>query len=135
MNKEKIEDIVEGLEGVRDAMDKLNNILRGGPASYYYERIIHYYEGCMAAAKFKVGDRVELREDYTGDATGWAHCKHFMIRGAVATVKHADYYKGKYRYEIEFDNETWIDDKGIKRAPSNKHHFIFGQKDLKRHKV
>ena len=113
MNKKKIEDIVEGLEGVRSAMDKLNGVLQGGPASYYYQRIIHYYEGCMAAAKFKVGDRVELRED----CTHWAHCKHFMIKGAVATVRYADYYKGNYRYEIEFDDETWINMDGIKKAP------------------
>lgn len=135
MDQTKIEDITKGLEGVRDAMQNLNNVLQGGPASYYYERIIDYYKGCMKAAKFKVGDRVELKEDYTGDAPGWAHCKHFLIKGAIATVKHADYYKGHYRYEIEFDNETWIDSKGVKQVQNRKHCFLFGQKELKRNKL
>jgi hypothetical protein len=130
MNEKKIKDIVSGLEDVRDAMSVLNSVLSGGPASYYYERLIDYYQGCMAAAKFKKGDRVQLRED----ATGWDHCKHFLVKGAVGTVEEVDYYMGEYRYDIEFDNETWIDRHGVKRVPGTKHTFRFSQKDLKRNK-
>jgi hypothetical protein len=130
MNEKKIKDIVSGLEGVRDAMDVLNGVLIGGPASYYYERLIDYYKGCMAAAKFKKGDRVQLRED----ATGWVYCKHFLVKGAVATVEEVDYYKGDYWYDLEFDDETWVDSNGVKRVPETKHTFRFSQKDLKRNK-
>jgi hypothetical protein len=131
MDQKKIEEITRGLEGVRDAMKNLDNVLSGGPASYYYERIIDYYKGCMKAAKFKVGDRVELKED----CKHWDHHKHYMIKGALATVISADYYKGNYRYEIEFDDETWINMDGVKKVPERKHCFAFGQKNLKRHKV
>ena len=131
MDKKKIEDITKGLEGVRDAMDNLNGILSGGPASYYYERLLEYYKGCMKAAKFREGERVELKED----CVTWDHYKHFMTKGALATVKTVDYYKGKYRYEITFDNESWIDMHGAKCEPEKKHWFMFEQKYLKRNKV
>ena len=133
MDLKKIEDITRGLEGVRDAMHELDKVLCGGPASYYYERIVEYYKGCMAASKFKEGERVELKEDFT-NTTGWDAFKHFMLKGAVATIKSVDYYKGKYRYEIEFDNETWTDHHGNKRVPDRKHCFLFHQSDLKRNK-
>ena len=136
MDKKKIEDITKGLEGVRDAMDNLNGILSGGPASYYYERIIDYYKGCMKAAKFRKGERVELKEDVDlSDCSGWVSSKHFLIKGSVATVRDVDYYQGKYRYDIEFDDETWIDHEGNKQIPSKKHWFCFYQKSLKRNKV
>lgn len=132
MNKKKITGITKALDGVRLAMDELNHELSGGPASYYYERLVDYYNGCMAAAKFKVGQRVELVEAYAGDASGWAHCKHFMLKGAKATVVGVDYYKGEYSYDIEFDIETWIDRHGAKRVVEKKHLFRFGQNDLKK---
>ena len=136
MDKKKIEDIAQGLEGVRDAMAKLNDTLSGGPASYYYERIIDYYKGCMKAAKFRKGERVELKEDVDlSDCSGWVSSKHFLIKGSVATVRDVDYYQGKYRYDIEFDDETWIDHHGVKRVPDKKHTFCFYQKSLKRNKV
>jgi hypothetical protein len=105
--------------------------MSGGPASYYFEKILGYYEGCMKAAKFKEGDRVTLKEDWDGEASGWAHCKHFLKEGEAATVSSVDYDKGKYVYDIEFDNESWIDDKGTTRATTQKHTFHFQQKMLK----
>ena len=130
MNEKKIKDIATGLEGVRDAMNALNGVLSSGPASYYFERIIEYYKGCMAASKFKVGERVRLKEDIKD----WDHCTHFLIEGAIGTVEEVDYYKGVYYYDIMFDNETWIDSKGIKQVPKTKHTFRFAQKSLKRNK-
>ena len=132
MYKSKLEKIVEDMKNLDEAFKKFNSTVSGGPASFYFEKIMGYYEGCMAAAKFQEGDRVTLKEDWNGQASGWQHCKHFLKEGSPATVKSIDYHKGKYRYEIEFDNETWIDDKGEQRVPRNKHLFTFGQKELKR---
>ena len=131
MRKEKLEQVVEDMKNLDTAFKKFNSTVSGGPASFYFEQIMGYYEGCMAASKFKEGDRVTLKEDWNNDV-GWQHCKHFLKNGSPATVKSIDYHKGKYRYEIEFDNETWIDDKGEQRVPRNKHVFTFGQKELKR---
>lgn len=132
MYKNKLEKIVEDMKNLDEAFKRFNSTVSGGPASFYFEKIMGYYEGCMAASKFKEGDRVTLKEDWTGDASGWQHCKHFLKEGEPATVQSVDYHKGKYRYEIEFDNETWIDDKGVKKPTSHKHLFTFYQKQLKR---
>jgi hypothetical protein len=133
MYKSKLEKIVEDMKNLDDAFMKFNSTVSGGPASFYFEKIMGYYEGCMAAAKFQEGDRVTLKQDWNGEASGWQHCKHFLKQGSPATIRSIDYTpKGKYRYEIEFDNETWIDDKGIEKPTSHKHCFTFYQKKLKR---
>jgi hypothetical protein len=88
----------------------------------------------MAASKFKEGDRVYLREDWNGQASGWQHSKHFLKAGEPATVRNVDYYHGEYCYDIAFDNETWVDDRGEKHPVKDKHTFCFGQKELRRKK-
>jgi len=131
MERNKLERIVKDIQNLGEAFRSFNSTMSGGPASYYFEKILGYYEGCMKAAKFKEGDRVTLKEDWDGGASGWAHCKHFLKEGEAATVMSVDYDKGKYVYDIEFDNESWIDDKGNVRATTTKHTFHFPQKLLK----
>lgn len=131
MNKEKLNEIRESLSGVNDALCKLNSVVSHGPATYYFERIMEYFDGCMAASKFKVGDRVELVEDVdTSDAPGWNNSKHFLIKGAKATVDEVDYYNGKYRYSVVFDDETWINTKGEKVPTEKKHYFTMSESDF-----
>ena len=132
MNKSKLEQIVNDMKNLDTAFKNLNSTLSGGPGSYYFDKIMGYYEGCMAASKFKVGDRVRLKEDWNGEASGWQHCKHFLKEDNPAIVRDVDYHKGKYRYEIEFDTETWIDSEGKVRPRDRKHTFTFQQKELKK---
>lgn len=132
MNKEKLQEMVDAINNVKDAFDNFNSVMEGGPASYYFERMTEYYEGCIKAAKFKIGDRVELKETVTD---GWNSRNHFMTAGAKATIKDVDYYKGKYRYDIMFDKETWIKDWGPDKGEVDvvdKHVFCFGQKLLRK---
>ena len=70
MNKSKLEQIVNDMKNLATAFKNLNSTLSGGPGSYYFDKIMGYYEGCMAAAKFKVGDRVRLKEDWNGQYHG-----------------------------------------------------------------
>jgi hypothetical protein len=132
MNKSKLETIVDDIKNLDEAFNKFKSTMSSGPSSFYFEKIMGYYEGCMKAAKFKEGDRVTLKEDWAGDASGWAHCKHFLKEGEPATVSDVDYDQGHYRYEIVFDNETWIDKDKNKRVVTRKHTFCFWQKELKR---
>lgn len=133
MNKSKLQQIATDMQNLDLAFRALSQTMASGPSSYYFEKIMGYYEGCMKAAKFKPGDRVTLKEDWNGDASGWAHCKHFLKQNEPAIVYAVDYHKGKYIYEIEFDNETWIDSKGEKKPVSSKHTFSFQQKALKQY--
>lgn len=73
--------------------------------------------------RFKVGDRVELVE--TPDINekhswGWLDAKHFLIKGAKATVNEVSYYNGQFGYAIAVDDESWIDSKGLVHPRSNK---------------
>lgn len=133
MKKEKIIEITEALNQTKEAYHNLQSALNSGPASFYFEQILDYYHGCMAAAKFKEGEKVKLKEDVdTSDAPGWNHCKHFLIKGAEATVDSVDYSKGKFYYGIIFDNETYINRDDEIKPVTNKHTFCFQQKYLKR---
>lgn len=132
MNKQKLQEMVDAINNVSESFEAFNKVMNGGPASYYFERMTEYYEGCIKAAKFKVGDRVELKETVTD---GWNGRNHFMTAGAKATIMDVDYYKGKYRYDIMFDKETWIKDWGDNKGEvdvEHKHQFCFPQKRLRR---
>ena len=58
-----------------------------------------------------------------------------VIKLELSPESTLDLKPGRYVYDIEFDNETWIDHEGKKQVPSKKHWFSFAQKDLKRIKV
>ena len=136
MNKEKLDEMVVAMNELSAAFDNFKGVMSGGPASFYFDCMKEYYEGCIKAAKFKIGDRVELKETVTN---GWEGRNHFMTEGAKATIMDVDYYEGKYRYDIMFDKETWLKDwgTGSKEKPIevdviDKHHFCFKQKSLRR---
>jgi len=71
------------------------------------------FAGCMSLLAsqlpYKAGDRVRLIKSPKCEG-GWAHCAHFLIVGAVGTVKtvELDYLMRDWSLLIEFDDETWI---------------------------
>ena len=140
MNDKKFDEIIEALADFEQSFKRVTSTMSTGPASFYFEKMKEYYKGCMKAAKFKKGSRVKLKEDYTGKDTGWQHCKHFLKKGALATVKEADYRDGKYIYSIMFDNESWLRDsvdfvrlkEPIEMPVKDKHVFLFYQSDLEK---
>ena len=132
MNKDKLQEMVDAINNVSESFEAFNKVMNGGPSSYYFERMIEFYEGCMKVSKFKIGYRVELKETVTD---GWQGRNHFMVAGAKATIMDVDYYKGEYRYDIMFDKETWIKNWGENKGEVDivdKRHFCFGQKLLRR---
>jgi len=88
-------------------------------------------------AKFKVGDRVELNRTPIINATeawGWMSSRHFLIKGAQATVREISYYCNEFRYQIVFDEDSWIDEKNVihPRTSANKHTYNFREDSLDR---
>ena len=84
---------------------------------------------------FKVGDRVELSHDpkiSKDNAPGWMPCRHFLIKGAKGIIRGRSYYKENFVFEVEFDDESWIDRDGNVRLASErgKHVFSFSEKML-----
>lgn len=81
---------------------------------------------------YKIGDRVQLKSSCRiNDPThGWYGCRHFLVKGAKATVRERGYTDGQFTFMIEFDNETWIDSKGKELPVTSKHVFHFGENSL-----
>ena len=144
MDKNKIKEVMKAVEDVTEAMNQFQSVMGSGPAGYYFEKLMGYYEGCMRGAKFKVGDRARLNEDIVAKG-GWSHCGHFMKEGAKVKIKSIDYDIEKgYSYYVEFDKETYMADydpktykrhkKPVETEVSQKHHFGFAEKYLKAYK-
>lgn len=80
--------ILEVLSGIKEQLGKLD----GGPASYYLKKLNVYVVGLFSLSKFKVGDKVQLKNSHTfPDDHGW-HCyESLMVEGSIATVKAVDF--------------------------------------------
>lgn len=93
---------------VLEILDSLHDI---GISDLKFEltKCEEYRQGCLAASKFKSGDRLVLVKDIDlTHAWGWEHCKHFLIKGEKVTVDSYDYFNGQYVYDVIFDNESFI---------------------------
>jgi hypothetical protein len=141
MDAKKIKEITKAVADMQEAFDQFKSVMGGGPGSYYLEKLMGYYEGCMKAAKFQVGDKVRLNQDIKVSG-GWSHCGHFMKEGAKAKIKEVNYDTDRgYSYYVEFDKETYFADydpktykkykKPVETPVSQKHHFGFVEKYLK----
>jgi hypothetical protein len=86
-------------------------------------------------APCKIGDRVELTKTpdiNPKDSWGWMDSKHFLIKGAVGTVKEVDFYHKKFKIGIEFDNETWKNTQTDEKKPvERKHIYTFSEDFVK----
>lgn len=73
---------------------------------------------------YKNDDRVELLRDVEIESSsGWYPCRHFLIRGAKATINNRGYNNGKFSFEVVFDDESWIDGDGNEKPVDSKHTF------------
>jgi hypothetical protein len=122
-----------------EAANKAASILSGGPADFYFNKLETYVNALFTKfAPFKAGDRVELTVAPKTEGTGWYHCRHFLIPGAVGTVVSVVYYKWRNIYSgwegfvagVVFDRETWIDKDGVERPVQEKHSFQFRENEL-----
>ena len=84
---------------------------------------------------FKVGDRVELSQtpEIPSDS-GWACSKHFLVEGAAGEVKSSEVTStGNIWYNVEFDDESWVDRNGVVLPVSTKHTYHFKKELLRLH--
>lgn len=124
-----VQSVKDGLRLIREGMDKLG----GGPASWYVDQLVAAYELLMQRyAPFKVGDLVRLSRTIEGidQEHGWYACRHFLTVGSRGIVTIAECGTKGFSFGVEFFDETWIDQDGIKRIPSRRHTFMFGENDL-----
>ena len=122
----------DDIERACKMMDEAGSILGGGPLSFYLREMNAAFRMCIDRfAPFKVGDRVKLAKTPTiteKESWGWMGCKHFLVKGAKATVEEVGCGEGGFTFSMLFDDETWIHPHtGKKMKHERPHHFMFGE--------
>jgi len=99
---------------------KLNYLIKG------------FREMCDRFCPYKVGDRVQLSATpEIGKGSGWYGSKHFLVKGAAATVKSTDFNNGLFCFGLVFDDDSWVDTDGkVYPTETGKYIFIFSEKWL-----
>ena len=139
-----LQENIDHLKKRAEALNELASKLEGAYQQSAITELTALYSsfaGCMALLAeqlpFKDGDRVRLvvAPECTG---GWAPSKHFLVVGAVGTIKSVsiDYLMRDWSVNVEFDDESWIPSsdyvtsghkKGVAVpvAPENRHVYGF----------
>lgn len=119
---------------VKEAFAKIESgmsTLRGGPINWFVDQLIAAYDLVLNRfSPYKVGARVTLREPHPAPGN-WQQSKHFLVPGEPATVELIDLRAdGRLVFYCVFDNETWIDEQGVKRPPSSKHNYVLFEDEI-----
>jgi len=92
--------------------------------AYEMENVFKYAEGLFDFAKFKEEDKVKMAATRKVDPIkewGWTNIRHLLKKGSRATIKAVWYEDKKFRYLIEFEETSWIDDNGNIKPNSDNH--------------
>ena len=133
-----IDHVRKAAEKLKEAMDMFGR----GPLDYYLRELVGAHDMLMSRfAPLKVGDRVVLTKapDYK-KAPGWSHSAHFLVPGAAGVVVDAGCGVHGFRFDVLFDDESWVDNSGYQRAkgsvvpmePERRHRYGFGEGWLER---
>lgn len=116
-----------------DFYDKVRDLEKAIPGEFGYKLnsvLSSYNEMFSRFCPFKVGDRIRLtKTPVIEQGSGWYGSRHFLVEGAIATVRNCDWHKGKFVFNLEFDDESWVDSEGriYPIAPERRHMFSFGE--------
>lgn len=125
-------DIREAASLIKQGM----SILDGGPLEFYLERLSRCYDFLLTLAPLQPGARITLAATPVItelERSGWWGARHFLVEGAVGTIRavHAD--ADGFSYDVEFDDDSWIEthSKTVhKRPPEARGFFHFKPKWL-----
>jgi hypothetical protein len=115
-------------------LEEARKIFANGPFEYYLKTLATSNEYMMNRfSPFKNDDRVALVCNLDiPPGSGWWSCRHFLIKDAAGTVKSVECSGDGFKYDVEFDNETFLDPAtfGFKSV-CKKHTFSMKEEDLK----
>lgn len=100
----------------------------GGNAKYTWEKLWYYRNELFKLSPLQIDDRVCINDTFVlseEKMPGWWHCRHFLKPGAQGVVCEVSHDNGKFYCSVEFDHETWIDDRGEVFPTNDKHTFCF----------
>ena len=128
MDKAGVANVKKAAEMIRDGLSHLS----GGGLDYYLRELCAAYDYLIANhAPFVPGQRVTLNYTPTINektSWGWIGSKHFLVEGALATIKEARFGSSGWSVDVEFDDDSWIHPttKGrMYREPTERHLYRF----------
>jgi len=81
-----------------------------GPLVDSLNRYLNLMDGAKSIAPYKPGDRAVLRVAPTiGSGSGWRGAAHFLVAGALATVKCCQLHSNGWGVGLVFDNDSRVD--------------------------
>lgn len=101
---------VNDLNNIKAKVNELDRLLNGGELGFKLSEILESHASLFNRfCPHKVGDRVQLIEDLDiPEDSGWYSSKHFLIKGAIATVKQVGYRDDLFSFGLVFDDESWV---------------------------
>jgi len=129
-------DYVDAAEQLNKYHQEAEKLIGRYPATYFFEKMRGYAIALFDKyAPFRPGDRVMLTKtpEITAEKSwGWMGAKHFLVRGALATVYQMDYIDGRFIAGCQFDDDSWISDHDKQlHAIVEKGIYTFGEDYLK----
>ena len=116
------------LNAVKAKASELDNLLSNEFGFKLNEILQNYASLFNRFCPYNVGDRVKLKQtlDIEKDS-GWYGSKHFLVEGAIATVKTCgDYRNNLFFFGLEFDAESYINQNGEIKLIIAKHlYYLF----------
>ena len=109
----------------------------GGSFGWGVKEIVNSFKSLFDRfCPYKPGDRVELNrtpKSALDPTSGWYCCRHFLVDGAKGTVHQRGYSFDQFCFDVVFDNESWIGDKGVVHPmeENHKHTYRLGENDLR----
>lgn len=127
---DKIAHLRERAEFLSAALRPIDKDYSGhlGGAILEIAKLYSSFAGCMElfarTVPYRAGDRVRLLRAPKCEG-GWASSRHFLVAGALATVKSVeiDYLMRDWSLYLEFDDESWI-------APFDDYHLKYKRGDV-----
>lgn len=102
------EEVATLLKNTKEAFDTVCN----GELLYRLKKFEQYIDGLFSFAKFKEGEKVQLKKNHTFDH-GWKNCNPTFSKGAVAVVRRVDWNKEHgFLYDLVFDEQFYTLDDG-----------------------
>ena len=125
MKEIDLKDMIEGVKKIEEASH--GNL-------QHWRFVLEAADSIWLRCPFRVDQRVQLTETpkiTPTESWGWLGSKHFLVKGALATVRERDFYKGVFSFGLFFDDETWMDSFTKKLNPvDRKGLYYFGERWL-----
>jgi len=110
-------------------LKEYQNIMSGGPMTYYLDRLVEHSEALMQLAPIKKGDRAIIVEDVPCEG-GWKGSEQNLAKDMTGDVTNVEYYDGCFRYTFVPDIQTYQTRDGSYEPVGRKGSYLLNEKYL-----